>query len=40
MPCPEQKAWGGVLKKWVLLSLGIGDTWLYKLKGLFMPLVV
>ena len=20
MPCPEQRAWGGVLKRWMLLS--------------------
>ncbi len=40
MPCLEQRAWGGVLKRHVLLGFGIRDTWLYKLRGLIMALFV
>jgi hypothetical protein len=27
MPCPEQRAWGGVLKRRMLLAHGAGGTW-------------
>jgi hypothetical protein len=27
MPCPEQRAWGGVLKRYVLPFWGVGRTW-------------
>ena len=27
MPCPEQRAWGGVLKHWMLIAYGVGGTW-------------
>ena len=27
MPCPEQRAWGGVLKRRMLLAYGAGGTW-------------
>jgi predicted secreted protein len=40
MPCPEQRAWGGVLKRHVLLGLGAGNAWLYKFRGLIMALFV
>jgi len=26
LPCPEQRAWGGVLKRWMLLAYGSGGT--------------
>lgn len=27
MPCPEQRAWGGVGKPWILPAFGAGGTW-------------
>lgn len=27
MPCPEQRAWGGVLKRRMLIAFGSGGTW-------------
>jgi uncharacterized protein YbbK (DUF523 family) len=27
MPCPEQRAWGGVLKRRMLIAYGAGGTW-------------
>lgn len=27
MPCPEQRSWGGVLKRRMLLAYGAGGTW-------------
>lgn len=27
LPCPEQRAWGGVLKRRMLIAFGSGDTW-------------
>jgi predicted secreted protein len=27
LPCPEQRAWGGVLKRRMLLAYGAGGTW-------------
>lgn len=27
MPCPEQRAWGGVLKRGMLVAYGVGGTW-------------
>lgn len=37
MKCPEQKAWGGVLKKRILRVFGSRETLLYKLKGIYLP---
>lgn len=33
MPCPEQRAWGGVLKRWMLRAYGTRGTFLYVLRG-------
>ena len=38
MPCPEQLAWGGVLKRYLWLSLGSKGTLLYNFRGLLFPL--
>ena len=37
MKCPEQKGWGGLLKKRMWQPLGSRNTILYKLKGVFLP---
>lgn len=40
MPCPEQSAWGGVLKRRMLLAYGSSGDWRYRLRspllGLFL----
>jgi uncharacterized protein YbbK (DUF523 family) len=33
MPCPEQRAWGGLLKPWMLRAYGLRDSRLYRLRG-------
>jgi uncharacterized protein YbbK (DUF523 family) len=38
MPCPEQRAWGGVLKRWMLQAYGSKGSATYKLRGLLVPL--
>ena len=38
MPCPEQRAWGGVLKRWILLFYGSEGTAIHRLRGLIVPL--
>jgi predicted secreted protein len=38
MPCPEQIAWGGVLKRFILRFYGAEGTWIYKLRGILLPL--
>ncbi len=38
MTCPERKAWGGVLRRYMWLPLGSKGTWLYRLRGTFLPL--
>jgi len=38
MPCPEQRAWGGVLKRWILYFYGSQGTTIYRLRGLIVPL--
>lgn len=38
MPCPEQVAWGGVMKRLVLRFYGAEGSWLYRLRGLVCPL--
>jgi predicted secreted protein len=38
MPCPEQRAWGGVLKRRMLIAYGAGGTWRSPLvRALFRP---
>jgi predicted secreted protein len=32
MPCPEQHAWGGVIKRWMLRAYGSQDTIVYALR--------
>jgi hypothetical protein len=35
LPCPEQRAWGGVLKRWLLAAYGLRERapWAYALRG-------
>jgi predicted secreted protein len=42
LPCPEQKAWGGVLKKYMLLSYGLNNSgsWLNLFRGILLPLFI
>lgn len=40
MKCPEQKAWGGVLKRYLWLGLGTRETILFKLKGIILPVFI
>lgn len=40
MKCPEQKAWGGILKKYMWQPIGSKNALLYKLKGIFLPLFI
>jgi hypothetical protein len=37
LPCPEQKAWGGVLKKYLWLGVGCKNTMLYQFRKLIFP---
>jgi hypothetical protein len=37
MPCPEQAAWGGVMKRLILRFHGAQGTWAYRLRGLLLP---
>lgn len=40
MPCPEQRAWGGVLKRRMLLAYGARDTLPYRVRGPLLRLFV
>jgi predicted secreted protein len=40
MPCPEQHAWGGVLKRRMLRAYGARDTVLYRFRGPLLRLFV
>jgi uncharacterized protein YbbK (DUF523 family) len=40
MPCPEQHAWGGVLKTRLLPFYGGEGTWRHRLRGLLLPLML
>ena len=40
MPCPEQRAWGGVAKKTLLLTYGSKANFVYVFRGLLLPLFV
>jgi predicted secreted protein len=37
MPCPEQAAWGGVTKRFILRFYGAQGTWAYRFRGLLLP---
>jgi hypothetical protein len=38
MPCPEQRAWGGVLKRRMLRAYGARGTRLYRFRGIILRL--
>ncbi len=38
LPCPEQHAWGGILKRRMLLAYGARTSAVYALRGLLLPL--
>jgi len=38
MLCPEQQAWGGVTKRWLLMAYGIKGIYLYHMRNLILPL--
>jgi hypothetical protein len=40
MPCPEQRAWGGVIKRLLLIIYGSRDTILYKFRRIVIPLFI
>lgn len=40
MPCPEQYAWGGVTKRWLLMAYGTKGTFLYRMRRLLLPLFI
>ena len=40
MPCPEQQAWGGVLKRRMLRAYGLRDSALYRFRGALFRLFV
>ena len=40
MPCPEQRAWGGVLKRRMLRAYGARGTALYRLRGPLLRLFI
>ena len=40
MPCPEQRAWGGVLKRRMLRAYGAQGTALYRFRGLILRLFI
>jgi uncharacterized protein YbbK (DUF523 family) len=40
MPCPEQQAWGGVIKRWLLAIYGLQRIPLYRLRSLLVPLML
>lgn len=40
MPCPEQHAWGGILKPYLLMAYGSRHTLLYRLRGLLLPIFI
>jgi uncharacterized protein YbbK (DUF523 family) len=40
MPCPEQHAWGGVLKRRMLLAYGARGTTLYRGRGVLLRLFI
>jgi predicted secreted protein len=38
MPCPEQQAWGGVLKRLFLLAYGAKGSRIYRFRNIILPL--
>jgi hypothetical protein len=40
MPCPEQHAWGGVLKRRLLWFFGSERTVIYRLRNILLPLLL
>jgi predicted secreted protein len=40
MPCPEQHAWGGVLKRHLLRFFGSEGTLLYRLRNMLLPVLL
>jgi predicted secreted protein len=40
MPCPEQKAWGGVLKRRLLFFYGSKGTLRYRLRAIVLPVML
>jgi len=40
MPCPEQKAWGGVLKRILIQIFDSKDKWIYKLRKIVLPIFI
>ena len=40
MPCPEQHAWGGVLKRRLLWFFGSEGRWQYRLRNALLPLLL
>ncbi len=40
MPCPEQQAWGGVLKRRIAPAFGARDTFLWPARGLILAVFV
>jgi hypothetical protein len=37
MPCPEQAAWGGVMKRFILRFYGARASWAHQFRGLLLP---
>lgn len=40
MPCPEERAWGGLLKPFLLAAVGSRGTLLYRLRGFLFPVFI
>ncbi len=40
LPCPEQLAWGGVIKRWLLLGYGSKGTVIYRWRRFLLPVVL
>ena len=40
IPCPEQKAWGGVIKRLLLMAYGAKGTFLYTCRYIAIPLIL
>lgn len=40
IPCPEQRVWGGVLKRLLLLAYGAKGTYIYSCRYILIPLIL
>jgi uncharacterized protein YbbK (DUF523 family) len=40
LPCPEQDAWGGVTKRWLLMVYGSRGSLIYHLRTILLPLAL